>query len=313
MGLRFKDYPKFLLQGRYYPPAHFTLKIESFSLMVKSSIHEYISNKFRVGGYDWKLHIHPNGKTDKGGNNCISLYIEVVDTASLPPGWEINAVINFFVYDHIRHMYYTIPASDSKVVCFHPFKRQWGISRFIGIDTFNSSNGYLVDDQCVFGTEVMIIEKASKEEFLFLLEENANFSGSYIWKIKSFDCLLHELYESDTFTSGDFKWKSQLYPQGYGDGKGNSISVFLCLDESTLPKDSKVYVKYKFCLLNKDQNLNFVFIDYLYIDALSLSCGRSQNMGLDKLQDAANGFLVDDSCSIEVYVTILGMVKNTST
>ena len=44
-----------------------------------------------------------------------------------------------------------------------------------------------------------------------------------------------------------------IYPRGYGEGKGNSISVFLCVDESTLPPDTRVFVKFILRVIDQNQ------------------------------------------------------------
>jgi len=35
------------------PPAHYVLKVQSFSLLVKNSIERYESESFEAGGYKW--------------------------------------------------------------------------------------------------------------------------------------------------------------------------------------------------------------------------------------------------------------------
>ncbi|XP_047309369.1 probable inactive serine/threonine-protein kinase fnkC [Impatiens glandulifera] len=299
-----------LSQGRDYPPEHFTLRIESFSLMVKSSIHEYVSDQFQVGDYTWKLHIHPNGKKEKGGEGYISLYLELVDT--FKSGWPINAVIKFFVLNQINNKYYTTPGPDS-VVSFHPLSKLSGIDKFIDLPTFElSSNGYLVDNKCVFGTEVLLVKQDPKLEVLILQDEDSCLTGSYIWKIKSFSSLSLDSYDSEKFTCGDFKWNISLYPRGNSVGKNNSISVYLCLDESTLPNNTKIYVKYRIHLLNNVKLNKFGFTDYHYFNAMSLSWGYPKFMAFDELQYPKNGFLVDDCCSVEAHVTVLGMINTAS-
>ena len=49
--------------------------------------------------------IYPNGDKTKGGQDHISMYLEMMDTTSLPAGWEVNAIFNFFVFDQIRDKY----------------------------------------------------------------------------------------------------------------------------------------------------------------------------------------------------------------
>ncbi|XP_047309374.1 MATH domain and coiled-coil domain-containing protein At2g05420-like [Impatiens glandulifera] len=256
MGSKFQGQ---LSQGRDYPPEHFTLRIESFSLMVKSSIHEYISDQFQVGDYTWKLHIHPNGKKEKGSKGYISLYLELVDT--FKSGWPINAVIKFFVLNQINNKYYTTPGPDS-VVAFHPLSKLSGIDRFIDLPTFElSSNGYLVDDKCVFGTEVLLVKQDPKLEVLILPDEDSCLTGSHIWKIKSFSSLSLDNYDSENFTCG--------------------ISGFI-------PEDIAL------------------------AKMIVFRWGYPTFLALGELQNPRNGFLVDDCCSVEAHVTILGMINTTT-
>ena len=49
--------------------------------------------------------IYPTGYKTEDGQDHISMYLEMVDTSSLPAGWEVNAIINFFIYDRIRDKY----------------------------------------------------------------------------------------------------------------------------------------------------------------------------------------------------------------
>ncbi|KAE8646540.1 hypothetical protein Csa_005636 [Cucumis sativus] len=35
------------------PPAHYTVKIESFSLLTKNSVDQFESGEFEAGGYKW--------------------------------------------------------------------------------------------------------------------------------------------------------------------------------------------------------------------------------------------------------------------
>ncbi|XP_047333322.1 uncharacterized protein LOC124936843 isoform X2 [Impatiens glandulifera] len=256
-----------------------------------------------------ELQIHPNGNNEKGGKDHISIYLNLVETSSLGPGWEVNVYFNFLVYDQLRDKYFSIP--DSKVMRFHALKSQWGIAKFIDHDTFNdSSNGYLVKDTCVFGAEVFIIQQSRKLDVLSLLPEESRYNlVTHVWKVKSFSNLQLERYESDAFNCGDYKWRIRIYPNGNGEGKGNSISTFLCLDETTLPLDTKVCANVKFCIKNEDKSANFDYevIGTHFRQSLS-SWGSQKLMSLAKLRDPTTGFLVDDNIVIKVFVTIIGIV-----
>ena len=49
----------------------------------------------------------PNGDKKNGGEGHISIFLRLVDKDSLPVGWEVNAVITFFLFDQIRDQYVT--------------------------------------------------------------------------------------------------------------------------------------------------------------------------------------------------------------
>ena len=45
--------------------------------------------------------------------------------------------------------------ADASTTHFHKLQTEWGISKFMGLSSFNNpSNGYLVGDACVFGAEI---------------------------------------------------------------------------------------------------------------------------------------------------------------
>ncbi|XP_047309283.1 uncharacterized protein LOC124912677 [Impatiens glandulifera] len=310
MGLRFKDFPSILLQGRDAQTMHYTLKMVSFSRIAKSpSILKYTSVNFKVEDYSWRLHIYPNGNKKKEGEGHISIYIELMDTSSLPIGWRVTALVNLFVFDQIRDKYYTVP--DYSGVRFSALKLKWGIPRFVELEVFNdSSNGYLVDDECVFGAEVFIIKQpTNKVNVLSLSGEGANhLTRTYVWKIRSLSSLSLEKYDSDKFSCGDFKWWIMLYPKGIGEGKGNSISVYLCLDKLTLPLDTKIFVNFIIRLGNIDKpDIIKSEIDInQHFDASSLNWGFRKSFA--ELTDAKNKFSMDEACVIQAEVTIVGVV-----
>ncbi|KAK6118631.1 hypothetical protein DH2020_047623 [Rehmannia glutinosa] len=111
--------PEFTKETRDASPAHFLIRIESFSLLSKHGIKEYESREFVAGDYKWH-------KSEKEGNH-VSVYLAMAGTSSLPVDWEVNAVFSIFLYNQILDNY----------LCFR---------------------GFLVDDNCVFGAEVFVIK-----------------------------------------------------------------------------------------------------------------------------------------------------------
>ena len=121
------------------PPAHYTLKINSFSqLSERTQEGKHESFNFVVGGYKWyinlvcplnyiifwthiwklyncfsslydrKLLLYPNGNAKTNGNDHISLYLALADTSAISHGSQIDVRLKFFVYDQIQDKYLTI-------------------------------------------------------------------------------------------------------------------------------------------------------------------------------------------------------------
>ncbi|XP_057461802.1 uncharacterized protein LOC130752028 [Actinidia eriantha] len=297
--------------GRDAPPTHYLFKIQSFSLLSKASIEKYSSDKFEAAEYKWKLSVYPTGNKEGGGQGHISISLTLVDTSSLPAGWEVKTIFNLFIFDQVRDKYFTL--SGGKVMRFHAMKTEWGIPKFIDLQIFrDSSNGYLVNDACVFGVDIFILKQTRKGECLSMMEEAI--TANHTWKIKSFSTYSLDRYESEAFIIGDHKWRIRIYPRGNGEGKGNSISVFLCVDESTLPPDTRVFVKFILRVIDQKQTKaeHFEFKTDNHFGPTCLVWGAQKFMPLPKLNDPRKGFLVDDTCIIEANVTLLGTVTTAS-
>ncbi|KAL2459799.1 uncharacterized protein Fot_54543 [Forsythia ovata] len=114
---------------------------------------------------------------------------------------------------------------DGRARRFHTLKPEWGFSKFIQTETLiDPSNGYLVDDTCLFGAEVFVIKNKGTKECLSLLKVTDSFKREF--KISRFS-RLGEIWYSEEFKAGDHKWKLSMYPKGSGEEKGRSVSIFL--------------------------------------------------------------------------------------
>lgn len=49
----------------HVPPAHFLLKIQTFSSLLENKVESYESSEFNVGSHKWKLVLYPNGNKKK--------------------------------------------------------------------------------------------------------------------------------------------------------------------------------------------------------------------------------------------------------
>ncbi|XP_061369398.1 MATH domain and coiled-coil domain-containing protein At3g58250-like [Gastrolobium bilobum] len=227
------------MKGRKAPPSHYSLKIESFSLLSKASIDNFDSEEFEAGGYKWALSIYPGVNIEGDGENHVSIYLVLMDSNSLPLGWEVNAIVNFFVYNFLNDEYVT--SQDATVKRFYVLKTEWGIQKFIDLDTFKDpSNGYLIDDTCAFGVEVFVVKTMNKGDCLSMISEPITHFHS--WKFNNFSTAGSDMYESESFVWGDYKWMLEFYPNGLDEGEGNSISLYLVLDVSTLPPNTTLVV-----------------------------------------------------------------------
>ncbi|XP_039160100.1 MATH domain and coiled-coil domain-containing protein At3g58200 [Eucalyptus grandis] len=166
----------------------------------------------------------------------------------------------------------------------------------------NPSNGYLVDDTCVFGVEVFVIKSSGVGECL-MLKESASYTHE--WRISRLSSLGDESF-SDVFTAGDHKWKVWLFPRGNLANRGQSLSMFLVLvDANNLASGQKMNVR--FILRLKDQN-NIIRQHACAIVWLSSS---ATNWGWPTFMPltTVGKCLMDDSCVIEAEVTVLGIVR----
>ncbi|KAM3301543.1 ubiquitin C-terminal hydrolase 12 isoform X1 [Capsicum chacoense] len=199
-------------------PAHYLLKIESFSRLSESGIYKFESNEFEAAGYKWKMIIYPDGDTRENGSGHISVYLAISGTSSLLVGWEVNAIFTFFLFDQLHDNYLSVRGEKRR---FQRIKSLWGLPKFLSHQTFKeASNGYLVDDKCVVGAEIFVFQRQAIGECLSMVKSNNSFKRE--WKICNFS-KLGEDWLSEVFTVGDYKWKLWLYPKGSFNDKGYNI------------------------------------------------------------------------------------------
>ncbi|CAK9146891.1 unnamed protein product [Ilex paraguariensis] len=118
---------------RKLPPVDYLFQIKSFSLFSVTEENRFESGDFESGGYKWKLCLYPNGDEKRNEKDHISLYLAILATDTLP----LDA--------------------DGRVRHFHRFKTEFGFAKLLSLDTFkDASNGYLIDESCVFGAEMRL-------------------------------------------------------------------------------------------------------------------------------------------------------------
>jgi hypothetical protein len=87
---------------------------------------------------------------------------------------------------------------------FNKVKIEHGFTKFISLGTFKEpSNGYLLNDSCVFGAEIFVIRNTNKGDRLLLVQEPAH--RFHTWKIHNFSKLDKKIF-SHQFSAGGRKW-----------------------------------------------------------------------------------------------------------
>ncbi|WCJ18792.1 TRAF-like family protein [Euphorbia peplus] len=271
------------------PPAHYILKINSFFRFSETLGEDdgmYKSNEFEAADYKWKLVVYPNGNGERNGEGNgeghISLYLASTDKKVISSGCHVNALITFFVYDHLRDDYLTI--QDGKSKRFNVLRTEHGLDQLLPLATFNDpSNGFLDPP-----------------------------NGTFTWKIEKFSTLGSEDFYSEVFSAGGHEWKLNLYPKGELDERDCNMSLYLCLEERNQlnPCQNKVYLE--FTLLVKDQLNGIHYWDdgHGWLEDDSGDIGFGAFMQLKKLRKASNGYLVNDTLVIEANITLISVSQD---
>jgi hypothetical protein len=95
--------------------------------------------------------------------------------------------------------------ANGRVRRFHKLKTEWGFAQLLSHDTLNdSSNGYLLDDTCVFGVEVFVIKGTGRGETLSMINQPQ--PNYFTWRIDNYTTLKDKVYYSEQFTVEGRRW-----------------------------------------------------------------------------------------------------------
>ncbi|KAK0581735.1 hypothetical protein LWI29_017297 [Acer saccharum] len=207
---------------------------------------------------------------------------------------------------------------------FDNLRNEHGCAQLISLEELNDPcNGYLVNDCCVFGVEVFVIQPSSGNEETLTMVKEPN-GRTYTWSIKNFSKLDDNLQYSDEFTVGGNKWNLKLFPKGIKSDMGKSLSLYIWLsDMKSVAPERKVYAEYKLRIVDHSRLKKVEKQDakgaVKRFDKLTTVWGFDQLLSLEKFNDSSNGYLVNDCCAFgaEVFIVqpnsdkeeILSMVK----
>ncbi|XP_054789488.1 MATH domain and coiled-coil domain-containing protein At3g58250-like [Prosopis cineraria] len=109
---------------------------------------------------------------------------------------------------------------------------------------------YLVDDSCVFGAEVFVVQCSGNWECLSTLDDK--FKDSYTWNLSKYSQIVEAFCDSEAFSIKGKTWKLRVYPRGDRSPKNEFLSIFLVLneDESSMAR-KKWFAEYTLHLKNQ--------------------------------------------------------------
>ncbi|BBN69634.1 TRAF-like family protein [Prunus dulcis] len=178
------------------PPTHYTIKIQSLSLLSVHSLEKYESGE--IGFLSkWKQ----EQECERAHLSLLSIgWSKCPQTC-----WEVHAAFRLFLLDQNTGKYLALQEKNERR--FHGMKLDWGFDQFLSLKAFtDTSNGFLMEDACVFGAEVFVRKEKStcKGECLSMIKDAVMYK--HAWKIDNFSKLNAESYDSQTFIAGDHKW-----------------------------------------------------------------------------------------------------------
>ncbi|XP_057777958.1 uncharacterized protein LOC130996674 [Salvia miltiorrhiza] len=295
------DQDEYTLETRDISPAHLLTKIESFSMLWKHEIKTLESSEFESGGYKWKVRMNFDKSGDISANLCM------VGTSSLPRGWEVNAIFNLFLYNHISDNYLCFRGKARR---FHAINPECGFSKLITKESM--TNGYLFKDKCVFGAEVFVMKKAPLIQNVCV--HNVSNPYKHEWKISQFS-KLQGIWKSEEFSTGGYKWNIRIYPNGDGRACGRYVSVFLyCVDSKSFGCGKKLNASCHFTFKNmlnatKDHSME---VNH-WFTCSSSDWGFAEFKAIDEMRDNSKGFVVDDCCTLQIQLSVKAIQEAATT
>ncbi|KAM0965889.1 hypothetical protein TB2_021397 [Malus domestica] len=295
------------------PATHYTLKLESFSMLKElTGDHRFESDEFEAGGYKWKLVIFPYGNKKKNVEGHISIYLQMARTDSLQPDWEVYVDFRVCLLDQEKGTY--VVFQDDKIMqkCLHGAAPDVGFDKLISLkELADASNGYVINDTCVFGVEVFVCKerRAGNGRSISMTKNAAMYT--HVWKIENFSKLKDEYYCSKPFTAENQRWKIDIYPEGDGASKGTHLALNLTLaDAEKLHPRSQILTKFTFRIVDQMHHMHHCsFPGTTWFSASQKSWGWPSFITLATLNEADKGFLLNNTCIVEADIIVIAIAK----
>ncbi|CAL9216960.1 unnamed protein product [Arabidopsis halleri] len=151
-----------------------TWTIKNFSSLPSDKIY---SDYFLVGDSKWRLLAFPKGNAS-GINKCLSMYLDVADSESLPDGWKRHTNFSITVVNQISEK---LSAPQVSQNWFDQKSPNWGFPLMLPIAKLVDKNdGFLVNGNVKIVAEVGVLEVVGKSDVLvetLLLHESIDVNG----------------------------------------------------------------------------------------------------------------------------------------
>ncbi|RID62011.1 hypothetical protein BRARA_E01112 [Brassica rapa] len=251
--------------------SHFML-VDGMSTLLTESAKNCESMDFHAFGLKWKFNIRLDLVKD-----YLSAYLTIADEKCTGSNWGVTCCFNLSVISQIGEF----DICTASVFSFDSNHVSWGVSSLISQDMLKQK--FIVNDKAVFCAEItgvvplflnVIINTFSPTmgtaERVKLMKVPRN-NSRFTWKITQFSSFSGESHSSYEFTCGPRRWYLEMYPKGYLEGKGNSLSLFLHASDfvSKAPVEATSAI-YKLRVLDQHKrNHHEISIIYIYIYLLS--------------------------------------------
>lgn len=124
----------------------------------------------------------------------------------------------------------------------------------------------------------------------------------FTWTIKNFSELNSEKLYSETFFIGGHPWRILMFPKG---NNVNYLSIYLDAVDTGLPHGWSRIAKFKLALINKfNSKMTITKETEHHFNAKESAWGFKNFIPLVELCSPGRGFIVDDTCMIEVEISV---------
>ncbi|XP_039036109.1 MATH domain and coiled-coil domain-containing protein At3g58340-like [Hibiscus syriacus] len=122
------------------------------------------------------------------------------------------------------------------------------------------------------------------------------------WRIENFSRINNKEICSQHFTVDGNKWQISIFPKG---NNVDALSIYLGVaDSATLPSGWSRFAQYGFAVIDQmDRRNSFTKVATHVFNATSDNWGFPSFFALCELNDPKRGYLVNDACLVEAYIS----------